>query len=157
DGLVDFFDCGRIPAANICTNPPFNRCNEFVLRALELASGKVAMIWLARRLNATRWLQETPLARVYLLTPRPSMPPSHVIAAGEKPGGGSQDFVWLVWEHGHVVKLDNRPMKTSFGVTKLRPEFTIVEWRDLGGERRPQPAQLPPPANKECVDAKNIL
>ena len=91
-----------MPAANICCNPPFTVCNQFVRRALELATGKVAMIWLARRLNAARWLQDTPLARVYLLTPRPSMPPGHVILAGEKPGGGTQDFVWLVFTRGHV-------------------------------------------------------
>jgi len=30
-----------------------------------------------------------------------------------------------------VVKLDSRPMKTSFG-QKMRPEFTVLEWRDLG-------------------------
>jgi hypothetical protein len=102
DGLVDFFDCKRMPAANICTNPPFTRCDQFVRRALELATGKIAMIWLARRLNAARWLQDTPLARIYLLTPRPSMPPGHVILGGEKPGGATQDFCWLVFEHGHV-------------------------------------------------------
>jgi hypothetical protein len=31
-----------------------------------------------------------------------------------------------------VVKLESRPMKTKFG-TKQRPEFTIVEWRAIGG------------------------
>jgi hypothetical protein len=31
-----------------------------------------------------------------------------------------------------VVKLESRPMKTKFG-TKQRPEFTIVEWREIGG------------------------
>jgi hypothetical protein len=30
-----------------------------------------------------------------------------------------------------VVQLDNRPMKTDYG-QKLRPEFTVVEWRQLG-------------------------
>jgi hypothetical protein len=40
-----------------------------------------------------------PLRRVWLLTPRPSMPPGHVIAAGETPGGGKMDFCWLVFEH----------------------------------------------------------
>jgi len=48
------------------------------------------------------WLVNSPLARVYLLTPRPSMPPGQVILAGEKPGGGTQDFVWLVFERDHV-------------------------------------------------------
>lgn len=49
-----------------------------------------------------------------------------------------------------IVKPDSRPMKTKVGV-KLRPEFTIFEWRDLG-EREKQPAQLPPPADKDHPD-----
>src|SRR5262245_35067593 len=43
-----------------------------------------------------------------------------------------------------LVKPDSRPMKTKFG-TKLRPEFTILEWRDLGSGQ--QAAQLPPPTD----------
>ena len=31
-----------------------------------------------------------------------------------------------------VVKLDCKPMKTKWG-SKIRPEFTILEWRELGG------------------------
>jgi hypothetical protein len=30
-----------------------------------------------------------------------------------------------------IVRLESRPMKTSFG-QKMRPEFTIIDWRDLG-------------------------
>ena len=30
-----------------------------------------------------------------------------------------------------VVKLESKPMKTKFG-TKQRPEFTVVEWREIG-------------------------
>jgi hypothetical protein len=101
DGIVDFLRDDLAPVANIVTNPPFQDCDKFVERALKLTTKKVAMIWLARRLNAARWLQQTPLARIYLLNPRPSMPPGHVILAGEKPGGGTQDFVWLVFEQGH--------------------------------------------------------
>jgi hypothetical protein len=41
------------------------------------------------------------LTRVYLLTPRPSMPPGQVILRGEEPGGGKQDFVWLVFSQQH--------------------------------------------------------
>jgi hypothetical protein len=32
-----------------------------------------------------------------------------------------------------VVKLDSRPMQTKFG-QKLRPEFTVIEWRELGSQ-----------------------
>ncbi len=101
-GRLDFLRADRPRAANIVCNPPYDDCNEFARRALKLASGKVAMVWLLRRLNAARWLAETPLARIYLLTPRPSMPPGAVILAGEKPGGGTQDFAILVWDRGHV-------------------------------------------------------
>jgi hypothetical protein len=31
-----------------------------------------------------------------------------------------------------VVELDSKPMSTQFGV-KQRPEFTILDWRELGG------------------------
>jgi hypothetical protein len=44
-------------------------------------------------------------------------------------------FRWMRRLRGNsiapVVKLDARPMKTAFG-QKMRPEFTVVEWRDLG-------------------------
>jgi hypothetical protein len=103
-GLLDFLQEDQPRANNIVCNPPFDSCDQFVRQALKLTSGdgKIAMVWLARRLNAARWLATTPLCRIYLLSPRPSMPPGHVILAGEKPGGGSQDFVWLVWAHDHV-------------------------------------------------------
>ena len=42
-----------------------------------------------------------------------------------------------------IVKPDSRQMKTKFG-TKLRPEFTIVDWREIGAAK-PQPAALSPP------------
>jgi len=53
------------------------------------------------RLNAARWLENTPLQRIWLLTPRPSMPPGQHILDGGKVGGGKSDYCWLVWEHGY--------------------------------------------------------
>lgn len=97
----DFF-LQTTKVANIVSNPPFKIFKPFAHHALELATHKVALIWLARCLAAARWLQDTPLKAVYFLTPRPSMPPGHVIAAGGKPGGGKQDFCFLVWEHGQI-------------------------------------------------------
>lgn len=87
---------------SIVCNPPFDVFERFAKAALGSSASKVAMIWLVRTLPAARWLRQTPLAKIYLLTPRPSMPPGHVIAAGEKPGGGKQDFCWLVWDKAHV-------------------------------------------------------
>jgi hypothetical protein len=96
DTGIDFLT-DTTPRTNICCNPPFNIVRKFIAHALEVTTGKVAAIMPVPRLNAAHWLQDTPLARVWLLTPRPSMPPGHVIARGEKPGGGKEDFAWLVW------------------------------------------------------------
>lgn len=89
---------------NIVSNPPFDMFRTFAIQALNITRGKVALIWLVRTLPAARWLEQTPLRRILLLTPRPSMPPGHTITAGEKPGGGKQDFCWLVWERGYRHK-----------------------------------------------------
>jgi len=87
---------------SVVCNPPFDHVREFVEQALYLSARKVAIITLVRRLNAAgKWLSELPLARVWLLTPRPSMPPGDVIAAGEKAGGGTQDFCWLIIDRVH--------------------------------------------------------
>jgi hypothetical protein len=97
-GQVEDFlrtDCKRW---NIVCNPPFNIAQEFTEHALRVAGRKVAIIFPVARLNAARWLANLPLRRIWLLTPRPSMPPGHVIAAGDKPGGGKMDFCWLVLE-----------------------------------------------------------
>jgi hypothetical protein len=52
-----------------------------------------------------------------------------------------------------VVKLDSKPMPTKFG-QKMRPEFVIVDWRDLSGggglENKPAP-QLPPAKGTEQI------
>ena len=88
-------------AFDIVTNPPFRLARAFVERALTLGARKTAVIFPTARLNAARWLEPLPLAKIYLLTPRPSMPPGEVIARGERPGGGRTDFAWLVFNHGH--------------------------------------------------------
>jgi hypothetical protein len=82
-------------------NPPFNIARHFALHALALARHKVAIVFPTARLNAARWLDQTPLARIWLLTPRPSMPPGEAILRGEKPGGGKVDFCWLVFDVGY--------------------------------------------------------
>lgn len=96
---------------NIVCNPPFDIAPQFALHALGLARKKVAMVFPTARLNAAHWLHGTPLARVWLMTPRPSMPPGHVIAAGEKPSGGKMDFCWLVWSRGRIGPADLRWLK----------------------------------------------
>ena len=98
-GVEDFFSSERT-FDNIVTNPPFNDmekvCREVCLRT----SRKAAIICPLRRLPAAHsWLSELPLARVYILTPRPSMPPGNKFIAGKiKASGGTVDYCWLVFE-----------------------------------------------------------
>jgi len=103
DEVEDFLKCNDDTASpNIVCNPPFNIVEHFALHALALGNTqKAAFVFPTARLNAAHWLKGQPLARVWLMTPRPSMPPGYVIARGDKPGGGKMDYCWLVFERGH--------------------------------------------------------
>lgn len=102
------------PVDNIVSNPPFGLCDSkggrvgYVELALRRAGRKVAMLLPANWVQGdkrSRWIETTPLRKVLFITPRPSMPPGHVIAAGEKPGNGTTDYAWFIWENG----FDGRP------------------------------------------------
>jgi hypothetical protein len=100
----DFFDW-REPVGNIVSNPPFAIAERFVAHALTIARQQVAMllpvIWLQGD-RRSRWLETTPLERVLLITPRPSMPPGVAIMAGQKPGSGTKDYAWFIWSRGYT-------------------------------------------------------
>lgn len=110
-GGVDFLRCVKPWGSNIVSNPPFKIAEAFVKHALQLAERKVAMLLPANWVQGdkrSRWLQSTPLARVYFITPRPSMPPGAVVAAGGKPGNGTTDYCWMVWHRGRIGPADIR-------------------------------------------------
>lgn len=90
---------------NVVSNPPFGIADQFIKLAIERAEQKTAMLlpatWHFGSKRST-WLATTPLKRVLALTPRPSMPPGKAIEAGQKPGGGTKDFAWYIWERGYV-------------------------------------------------------
>ena len=50
-----------------------------------------------------------------------------------------------------LITLDSRPMKTQFG-TKLRPEFSITDWQDLGGTGKPALESTP----LRAIEAKTV-
>jgi hypothetical protein len=83
---------------SVVTNPPYALAPEIVERALELGAVKVAFLFPVARVNAAwRWPEPMPLARLYLLTPRPSVPP----LTAKVVGGGRVDFCWLVLDQRH--------------------------------------------------------
>jgi hypothetical protein len=86
------------PPFSVVTNPPYSITREIAERALELGAVKLAIFFSIARVNAAwRWLDSLPLARLYMLTPRPSVPP----LGAKKVGGGRVDFCWLVLDQRH--------------------------------------------------------
>ncbi len=104
EAIIDFMSADYTGGVdNIVCNPPFGIAEQFVARALQKASRKVAMLLPANWVQGdkrSRWLDTTPLRRVYFITPRPSMPPGAALAAGQKPGNGTTDYCWMVWLRG---------------------------------------------------------
>jgi len=101
---LDFFKFHNRVALWIVSNPPFSRAEEFARHALELSDSRVALLLPANWVQGdkrSRWLETTPLRKVLFLTPRPSMPPGAVVVSGGKPGNGTTDYAWFVWEHGY--------------------------------------------------------
>jgi hypothetical protein len=101
DGLQDFLTVERLDSnVSIVGNPPF--VDAIVQHAIALDPVKAALIWpFARIVAAWPWLAEAPLAHVWLLTPRPAMPPGSYIAAGRKPEGARVEHAWLIFERGY--------------------------------------------------------
>lgn len=106
---------GRWPVDNIVANPPYGnrpnplpgerrRLEEHALDlALDRVTGKVAFFLDSKWMNGAdrgQWLESKPLYRVYVLGPRPSCPPGHVLEAGGAAGNGTTDFAWFVFLRG---------------------------------------------------------
>lgn len=109
DECGDFFEM-RIPegAKSIVSNPPFKLAEDFVRRSIDICprGGKIAMllplVWMAGFSTKRDWLPTSPLLRIFSISPRPSMPPGAVILAGQRPGNGTKDFAWFVWQKGYT-------------------------------------------------------
>ena len=97
----DFLKPGKIKkVTSVVCNPPFDCMEAFIRRALEVATYKVASFCPLPRMPAAHWIQSLPLRRVYLLSPRPSVPTAEYLDAGLKPQGGRPEYCWLVFQHG---------------------------------------------------------
>lgn len=102
--VFNFLEPNALQSDCMIFNPPFALAKSFVIEALRRSSRKVAALlpirWIAGERRAL-WLKTTPLARVYILTPRPSMPPGNLLANDLDPKGGKVDFCWFVWHQGY--------------------------------------------------------
>jgi hypothetical protein len=99
--VQNFLDRASAPPS-VVGNPPFNAVERFARHAFAIGAEKVALVFPTARLNAARWICELSLRRIFLLSPRPSMPPGDVVLNGGKVGGGKTDFCWLIFERGYA-------------------------------------------------------
>ncbi|MEN0652407.1 MULTISPECIES: hypothetical protein [Hyphobacterium] len=90
---------------NFAMNPPFFKAKgaeAFIRRALGFATGKVCAFvdikFLAGAKRAEGLFTEFPPSRIWIITPRVSCPPGHVLVDGGKASGGTADWCWLVWD-----------------------------------------------------------
>lgn len=120
DEVGDFLKYRKALAPNIVSNVPFKMAQAFVEHAIALADRKIAMLlpaaWVQGQ-TRSRWLEKSPLRRVYFLAPRPSMPPGDVVLAGESPSNGLSDFAWYVWLKGYDGAPEIRWLRRDDGVT----------------------------------------
>lgn len=94
-----------VGAINICFNPPFGKskvAEACIRRALIAVTGKVAAFvdqrFIGSALRANGLFAEHPPTRIWSITPRISCPPGEYLLAGNKAGGGTADYVWIVWD-----------------------------------------------------------
>lgn len=93
--------------ATVITNPPFNLFQEFVKRALDIATHKVIMFGKLAALEGQKrgsFLQTTPLRTVYVFKKR-QQPMRNGKANDEITGkkmSSTMAFAWFVWEKGYT-------------------------------------------------------
>ncbi len=99
---VDFLMETKPLARNIVTNPPFKLANEFVRKALDLTTGKVAMLLKVGFLEGKgRADIHEKLSRVWVFRARQTFLRGGSEAIKMNGAGGMIAYGWFVWEHGH--------------------------------------------------------
>jgi hypothetical protein len=90
------------PVDNIVSNPPSAPIEQFIDHALLLARRKVVVLarlaFLEGQARRARFTNDWPLARVWVSSRRPSMPPG---GTDVKASGGSIAYAWFVFERGN--------------------------------------------------------
>lgn len=95
--------------ATVITNPPFNLFQEFVEKALEIATNKVIMFGKLQALEGQKrasFLATTPLRTVYVFKRR-QQPMRNGKSNDEITGkkmSSTMAFAWFVWEKGFLGK-----------------------------------------------------
>jgi hypothetical protein len=101
DTRRDFLMEWQPQAPNVITNPPFKLASEFIEKALQLTTGKVAMFLRLAFLEGVErgtLFPGQPLARVWVMSRRVPMWRGEV----RDEIGSLMAMAWFVWEHGYT-------------------------------------------------------
>lgn len=118
EARTDFLMEYKTRAPNIITNPPFKLADEFIAKALELYTGKVALLLrIACLAGQTRGLiyKKTPPARVWVFSSRIQMWRNGEVPEGAS--GGTLDFGWFIWYKGYKGHTKLGWINSATGVT----------------------------------------
>lgn len=102
----DFLEYGGKRFKTVITNPPFDKFQEFVAKALSIADDKVIMFGKLQALEGQKratFLEGTPLKTVYVFKKRinPMRNGSPVDENGKR-WASTMAFAWYVWEIGYT-------------------------------------------------------
>ena len=96
--ILDFLECTDKFNGDIVSNPPYNMSTPFVLKALELTSGKVAFLMKLQFLETIQRYKkifvEHPPARVYIFTKRIGCWKNGI----DTGAGSAVCYTWTVWD-----------------------------------------------------------
>jgi hypothetical protein len=104
---IDFLMEWQSRATNVVTNPPFKLSTKFVQKALQLTTGKVAMllkVGFLEGIERAPVFDKSPFARLWIFRRRQSFLRGGVEHVSMNGAGGMIAYGWFVWEHGYTGK-----------------------------------------------------
>jgi hypothetical protein len=94
-------------AANIITNPPFKLASDFARKALQLTTGKVALLLKVGFLEGAGrgdLYDVAPFARLWVFRKRQTFLKGGDVSITMNGAGGMIAYGWFVWDHAHTGK-----------------------------------------------------
>lgn len=125
----DIFKINEYKIDNIITNPPYQFAKECILKSLEIANKKVAMLLPITFLASEKrynFFKETPLKKVYVFANRITMYPEFYTEKIKN--GGMKTYAWFVWEKGYkgIPQIDLITTSNK-KISKIKPKEIVYQ------------------------------
>ncbi|WP_166831555.1 ParB N-terminal domain-containing protein [Thalassoroseus pseudoceratinae] len=119
-GQVENFLTTERRATDIITNPPYRQGDEFVRKALNITTRRVAMLFQLSFLTSEKRraiLSESCLKKIYVFEDRVSL----YKGGSEYRGNGQLGYAWFIWEHGYSGEPTISWINSRLAGAMLRP------------------------------------